>query len=548
MHSQEKKSFAIKNQEQIFETIFHQSTDGILIIEDGIFVECNDSAVSMLKYKDKKEFLNTHPSELSPEFQPDGRSSFAAAEENTRVVLEEGSRSFEWVHKKANGDEFWVSVVLTDISTDEKVRFLVVWRDIDDKKQLEANLKELNENLEKKVDKRTRALQESSAIMSKHVIYSKSDLDGNFTDVSEAFCHTTGYTRDELIGQNHSILRHPDMQDSVYKKMWETLKSGKSWKGELKNVKKDGDYYWTVQVITPEYDEYGEIKSYLSIRDDVTSKLVLRDLNNTLEDKIKTKTQDLKKLNENLEQIVAEQIRENREKDLQLFEMSKLAQMGEMIENIAHQWRQPLGAISSLAININIKQELGTLDLEVLPKYMQEIQGHSQYLSKTIDIFKNFIKEEKVFKEIELQEDIKNTLNIIQTTINANNIELLDMINYDKSIKINMVSGELSQVIINIMNNAKDILLDRKIKNPWIKIELKEENDKVVLTIEDNASGIPEDILPKIFDPYFTTKHKSQGTGLGLHMSYKIVTESLNGKLFAENTDSGAKFHIELSR
>ncbi|MCK4874983.1 MAG: PAS domain S-box protein, partial [Sulfurimonas sp.] len=259
MNTKLKKTFDINDQKQIFETIFHKSVDGILIMEDGIFVECNDSVVHMLKYEDKDQFLNTHPSELSPEFQPDGRSSFAAAEENTRVVLKEGSRSFEWVYKKADGQEFWVSVVLTNISTKDKTRFLVIWRDIDEKKKMECELKELNETLEKKVEKRTKKLQESFEIISKHVIYSKSDLDGNITDVSEAFCKITGYYRDELIGRNHNILKYPNMPKSIYEDMWKTIKSGKSWIGKLKNIKKDGDYYWTVQVITPEFDEKGDI-------------------------------------------------------------------------------------------------------------------------------------------------------------------------------------------------------------------------------------------------------------------------------------------------
>ncbi|MCK4975201.1 MAG: PAS domain S-box protein, partial [Sulfurimonas sp.] len=432
MNTKLKKTFDINDQKQIFETIFHKSVDGILIMEDGIFVECNDSVVHMLKYEDKDQFLNTHPSELSPEFQPDGRSSFAAAEENTRVVLKEGSRSFEWVHKKADGQEFWVSVVLTNISTKDKTRFLVIWRDIDEKKKMECELKELNETLEKKVEKRTKKLQESFEIISKHVIYSKSDLDGNITDVSEAFCKITGYYRDELIGRNHNILKYPNMPKSIYEDMWKTIKSGKSWIGKLKNIKKDGDYYWTVQVITPEFDEKGDIVGYMSIRDDVTSKLALRDLNDTLEEKIKIKTQDLKKLNENLEKRVKEAVEETKEKESQLYEMSRMAQMGEMIENIAHQWRQPLGAISAVANSVSIKQTLDNLNTDDIPKYMQEIEDYTQYLSQTIDTFRNFIKDSKELQEVVLQEYIDNTLYIIDSTIKANNIELIKEIDYLK--------------------------------------------------------------------------------------------------------------------
>ncbi|MCK4874522.1 MAG: GHKL domain-containing protein, partial [Sulfurimonas sp.] len=266
----------------------------------------------------------------------------------------------------------------------------------------------------------------------------------------------------------------------------------------------------------------------------------------TLEEKIKIKTQDLKRLNENLEKRVKEAVEETKEKESQLYEMSRMAQMGEMIENIAHQWRQPLGAISAVANSVSIKQTLDNLNTDDIPKYMQEIEDYTQYLSQTIDTFRNFIKDSKELQEVVLQEYIDNTLYIIDSTIKANNIELIKEIDYLKSININMILGELSQVIINIINNAKDILFERDIEHPWIKLELKKQGNKAIITIEDNAGGIPEDVLPKIFEPYFTTKHKSHGTGLGLHMSYKIISQSLNGKLYAKNTDNGAKFFIEL--
>lgn len=112
--------------------------------------------------------------------------------------------------------------------------------------------------------------------------------------------------------------------------------------------------------------------------------------------------------------------------------------------------------------------------------------------------------------------------------------------------KIYISQSEFMQVIINILNNAKDVLLERKVNDPWVKINHIFENDSVIITIEDNGGGIKEDILPKIFEPYFTTKHQSQGTGLGLHMSYKIITESMNGNIYAKNTNNGAKFFIKL--
>ena len=229
-----------------------------------------------------------------------------------------------------------------------------------------------------------------------------------------------------------------------------------------------------------------------------------------------------------------------------LLEQAKLASMGEMVENIAHQWRQPLSAISTASTGLKMQKEFDTMSDEAFNKSMDLINSQAQYLSTTIDTFRNFIKEKKESKEVILQDRIKIVLDIVNTTLRNNHIELKDNIDYNNPVRVMLVIGELSQVIINIINNAKDILLEKNIKGPLIVIDLTKEENHVTITIEDNGGGIPDDAMTKIFKPYFTTKDQSQGTGLGLYMSYKIITESLKGKLYAKNTENGAKFFIEL--
>ncbi len=236
----------------------------------------------------------------------------------------------------------------------------------------------------------------------------------------------------------------------------------------------------------------------------------------------------------------------NRKKDKQIYDSAKMVQMGEMIGNIAHQWRQPLSLISTSASGMKIQKEFDILDDDKFNDYCDSILRSANFLSETIDTFRDFIKEKKELKEVVLQDRIDGALNIISSSLNNNFIKLVNNINHSKKIKIKMTLGELSQVIINIINNAKDVLVDKKIDDPYIKIGCTVEEDVAVITIEDNGGGIPSEIIPKIFDPYFTTKHQTQGTGLGLHMSYKIITESLGGKLYVENTNIGAKFFIEL--
>lgn len=176
----------------MYQNIFNTSTDGMLIIENGIFVDCNDSVVKMLQYENKEQLLNTHPSELSPKFQPDGKSSFDKVEENAKYVLEHGSRTFEWVHLRADGTPFWVEVVLTDMSTADRVIFLTVWREIGEKKRLE--------------EKNTYQHMILTSVLNSSVdlIFYKdySHQDGKYIGCNHAFEEFAGKSEDEIIGHD----------------------------------------------------------------------------------------------------------------------------------------------------------------------------------------------------------------------------------------------------------------------------------------------------------------------------------------------------------
>lgn len=246
----------------------------------------------------------------------------------------------------------------------------------------------------------------------------------------------------------------------------------------------------------------------------------------------------------NLNNTLQEQ---NKTQERLLFDQQKMVQMGEMISNIVHQWRQPLSTISATASSMQVQKEFDTLSDEKFNELSQSIIVNVDFLSNTMDTFRNFIKEKKVKKEFILEERLQNTINIIQFTLNNNYIELINNVDFTKKTYTTMFSGELDQVLINIINNAKDALLENNITKPWIKLDFICEEEKALITIEDNAGGIPEDIIENIFDENFTTKDSSKGTGIGLYMSYKILNESFNGKLYVSNTSNGAKFFIEFS-
>jgi len=257
------------------------------------------------------------------------------------------------------------------------------------------------------------------------------------------------------------------------------------------------------------------------------------------------KTKELEELNLKLEQKAEVQVQELRGKELELMEQSKMAQMGEMIANIAHQWRQPLSTISVASSSMKVQKLTHTLSDDDFYEKVDMITNTTQFLSETINSFRDFLKDNKEQYTFNLEDHIDTTLNIVSSALFNNNIQIIKEYS-NEQINLNSIPGEITQVFLNIINNSKDVLLEKDVEYKMIKITSKKDNDKVIITIEDNGGGIPESIINKVFDPYFTTKHQSQGTGLGLHMSYKIVTSSLNGKLYVQNSDIGAKFFIEL--
>ncbi len=248
----------------------------------------------------------------------------------------------------------------------------------------------------------------------------------------------------------------------------------------------------------------------------------------------------IQQLNIHLKLKVEEAIIDTQKKEKLLQHQSRLAQMGEMISMIAHQWRQPLTAISSTSNAIVLKAKLNKLDTDMAIELSSKISSYSQHLSSTIDDFREFFKSNKEKKDTTYSEIINAVLAIIETSIENKNITLVK--NLNSNIVFNTYQNELKQVILNLIKNAEDVLIEKNIEQPKIIVE----TNNTTLTISDNGGGISEDIIDKIFDPYFSTKIKKDGTGLGLYMSKTIVEEHCNGKLSVSNDNNGAIFKIIL--
>ena len=239
-----------------------------------------------------------------------------------------------------------------------------------------------------------------------------------------------------------------------------------------------------------------------------------------------------------------------------MFQQSKIASLGEMLGNIAHQWRQPLSIISTTATGSRMKKEYGLLEDEEFYKNMDSINDTTQYLSQTIEDFRNFfLADTSTEIEINIENTIEKVLSLITDSYKSSNIEIIK--NYKESpLLITCNENLLIQALINIFNNAKDALNSIKaMDKKFVFINLENINNHFSIEIKDNANGIPKGIISKIFDPYFTTKHSTQGTGIGLYMTNQIITKHLKSKISVENTQYeyqnkkylGASFTIRIN-
>ncbi|MCK5111897.1 MAG: hypothetical protein KAQ94_10295 [Arcobacteraceae bacterium] len=258
-----------------------------------------------------------------------------------------------------------------------------------------------------------------------------------------------------------------------------------------------------------------------------------------LKEIVDEKTAELKDINENLEEKVILEVKKSKEIEKRLFQSEKMAAMGEMIGNIAHQWRQPLNALNVNIENLEFDYEDGIVNKEFLDKFIIEQTKTLHYMSKTIDDFRNFYRIDKEKVDFSIKKAIENSINIQTTELKKYGI-IINIIGEDFTIY--GFVNEFQQVIMNLISNTKDAIVETKQKNGQIDISLMDEK----IIFKDNGGGIPDDIIKRIFEPYYTTKEQGKGTGMGLYMSKMIIEDNMGGKISVSNVDDGAEFIIVL--
>ena len=391
--------------------------------------------------------------------------------------------------------------------------------------EAEEKLKELNKTLEMKVLEKTEELKEAKQYYE--------DLVENLTDwvweIDETASFTysnnmaekiMGYTTQEILGKRPFDFMDDEDEIQRVGAIFGAIAAKKEPYLNMvnKHTHKDGSEVILNVSGLPKLDAQGNLLGYRGVAKDITAQVKLEN--------------------------------EKKQQDEKFLEQSRLAQMGEMISMIAHQWRQPLSSISATSINIRLKSDLKAFDMSqekeakdyesYVNKNLENIDTFVQNLTTTIDDFRNFYQPNKKSALVSLSDVIDKAINIIKPSLINHNVSIIKEYNWDE--KVEVYDREVMQVILNILHNTKENFKEKKINNR--NIIIKTENRTI--SICDNGGGISENIIDKIFDPYFSTKSEKNGTGLGLYMSKTIIEKHHNGKLSAQNNDNGVCFTIEL--
>jgi PAS domain S-box-containing protein len=350
--------------------------------------------------------------------------------------------------------------------------------------------------------------------------------DGRIVAANPAACDMFGMTQEEIcLGGRNALICHDDPRhDEVARKRAET---GRFINAELCFVRKNGERF------------PGETDSVLLPGSSPQAFVIVRDIT------VRKRTEAaLRELNQELEKRVAERTAELHHKDQLLLVQGRQAAMGEMIGHIAHQWRQPLNTLGLLVQELSLTYELDEMSKEYLASHVQKSMQLIQHMSQTVDDFRNFFKPDKEKVAFAPLDVVRKTVSLIEGTFREFGIAV-EVIARGEAVIIGY-PNEFSQVVLNILVNAKDVLAERKVALPKVLVVVDREEEKAVVTVTDNAGGIAPEIIDSVFDPYFTTKGPQSGTGVGLSMSKTIIEESMGGSLTVGNVEGGAQFRIEV--
>jgi PAS domain S-box-containing protein len=364
------------------------------------------------------------------------------------------------------------------------------------------------------------------------------DAGGLYLACNETFEHFFGARRADIIGKTDYDFVAKELAEVFRANDLKVMTSGDLIRYEQLLTFADGHQAWIETTKMPMYDSAGNLLGVLGAGHDITER-------KHAEKELAQKQKELEELNKHLEQRVREAVLDSRKKDQILILQGRQAAMGEMIGNIAHQWRQPLNTLGLIVQELPMIYGRGEFSKAYLEASVKKAMEWISYMSKTIDDFSNYFKPSNIKMLFNVNQVVAKTVSLAEPSLKKKDIDI-EIIEVD-SIDITGYANEYSQVLLNILLNCRDAF-ERcsTVRHKVVRITILRENSRSVVTIADNAGGIPEGIVDKIFDPYFTTKGPDKGTGIGLYMAKAIIEINMSGSLTVRNIAGGAEFRVEV--
>lgn len=523
----------MKSTEVRYRKMYETSSDAIITLgpPTWVFDSGNPAAIKMFTAKGEKQLTSLSPSQLSPEFQPNGENSTELAQQHIEKALAEGSNYFEWSHRRLNGDVFPATVLLTMFDCGDGPRLQATVREITAQKLVEDNLKRL-----------------SAATEQTHDSVAITDARGVIQYVNAAFQEVTGYSSGEAIGSPMSILNSGKHDKSFYVDLWQTIKGGKRWAGRFYNRRKDGSTLIEESTISPIRNDSGEIVSFVTVQKDVTKILELETAN---------------------------------------LQSQKLESIGQLASGIAHEINTPaqfvgdnlsfikdsfsdiydvLNSVIKLGVSLKEKAQTdpeitslldcaGNADLEYV---MSEIPDAIEQSLEGVERISVIVKAMKEFSHPGSEDKAASNLN---DAITATATVARNRWRYVAELELNLGEGlenvpcylnDFNQVILNMVVNAADAITEKQEaegsagkEKGLIVVTTKIEDSMAVIEVSDNANGMNKTVLSKIFDPFFTTKEIGKGTGQGLSIAYSTIVDKHAGTMSCQSVpNKGTKFRI----